>query len=92
MDESRRVLGGVKSGVGGLWRFGGVFGVGDSAVSPLPKYCAGMGFSFEDCRECAGGVGGRSGWPMRFEECFSVRGLDVYEFEGEVASVSSVSP
>lgn len=73
----RGFRGGVKSGVGGLWTFGGVLGVGDSSVSPLLRYCAGIDLSFEDCRECAGGVGGRSGRPSRFEVCFSVRGLEL---------------
>lgn len=40
----------------------------------------------EDCRECAGGVGGRT--PILFEACFKVRGLDVSELVTEDVPVS----
>lgn len=66
-----------------------MLGVEGSVAVPLLKYCDAIDCSFEDCRECAGGVGGRSGRPIRFEACFRVRGLELYEVEGEVRLVSS---
>jgi hypothetical protein len=33
----------------------------------------------EDCLECIGGVGGRSGTPILREACFKVRGLELWE-------------
>jgi hypothetical protein len=40
----------------------------------------------DDCRECVGGVGGRSGCPILLDECFNVRRL----LSGEVRLAVSV--
>lgn len=75
-DARRGFRGGVKSGVGGLWTLGGVLGVDESVAVPFAlNGAAGVWVSSDGFRECAGGVGGRSGRPIRFEVCLRVRGL-----------------
>lgn len=75
-DARRGFRGGVKSGVGGLWTLGGVLGVDESVAVPFAlNGTAGVWVSSDGFRECAGGVGGRSGRPIRFEVCLRVRGL-----------------
>lgn len=51
---------------------------------------SGAALPLEDCREWVGGVGGRSGSPIRFEACFSVRGLEVCELGADDVPVSIV--
>lgn len=46
-----------------------IFGAGIKRTLLLP----------DDCRECAGGVGGRRGAPILFEVCFNIRGFELSE-------------
>lgn len=44
----------------------------------------------DDCRECAGGVGGSRGTPILFEVCFNIRGFGFSEFCAGVDSASAL--